>query len=297
MRIREGWFGGVFPTWLVPSARLRITLIYWWRHGRPPRLRHPRRFTELVQRRKLADRDWRLVSHSDKVAVKDHVAAVLGADWTNPTVWHGRELPAEPPSALPLVVKARHGCGQIMFVRTHADWDLARRRAPAWLSRRYGRWLDEWAYAHIPRGILVEPMLGDGGTLPVDYKFIVIGGRVACIEVHVDRATAHRWSVLSRDWALLSSSGNSPTPPASLAAMIAGAERLGAAHDCVRIDLYEVDGRPVFGEMTFYPGSGFTPIAAPGLDAAMGAAWLCVLPDQGAGLGSDNQFPERKRSL
>ena len=66
---------GAWPLWLVPSAWVRIMLIYRWRHGRWPRLRDPQRFTELVQIRKLYNRDPRLPELSDKVRVKAHVAA------------------------------------------------------------------------------------------------------------------------------------------------------------------------------------------------------------------------------
>jgi len=39
------------------------------------------------------------------------------------------------------------------------------------------------------------------------------------------------------------------------------------------VDFYEVDGRPLFGEMTFYPGSGLEPFDPPELDLAMGEYW------------------------
>ena len=39
--------------------------------------------------------------------------------------------------------------------------------------------------------------------------------------------------------------------------MIAIAERLSKDNVFLRVDLYNVDGRIYFGEMTFYPASGF----------------------------------------
>lgn len=93
------------------AALLRVHLTYLWQHRRVLHLRQPRRFNEWVQHRKLYDRDPRLPPLIDKVAVKSLVAATLGADWVIPTLWHGRVLPERPPAPLPLVVKARHGCG------------------------------------------------------------------------------------------------------------------------------------------------------------------------------------------
>ena len=55
--------------------------------------------------------------------------------------------------------------------------------------------------------------------------------------------------------------------------MIDAAEELGRDFDFVRVDFYEVDGRPRFGEMTFYPGSGLEPVEPPWLDLEMGRQW------------------------
>ena len=111
---------------MILAAVLRVHLLYLWQHRRVLHLRRPRRFSEWVQHRKLFDRDPRLPLLTDKVAVKALVASALGVDWVIPTLWHGRVLPARPPAPLPLVIKARHGCGQIVFFRTPADWDAAR---------------------------------------------------------------------------------------------------------------------------------------------------------------------------
>lgn len=61
--------------------------------------------------------------------------------------------------------------------------------------------------------------------------------------------------------------------------MIEGAEALAHDLDFVRIDFYEIDGRPRFGEMTFYPGSGLDPFDPAELDIIMGALWLSA-PDK-----------------
>ena len=255
-------------------ARLRIQLTYLWCHRRLPRLDAPELFTELVQHRKLFDRDPRLPLLADKVAVKAQVAASLGAEWVIPTWWHGEDLPARPVWPVPFVVKSRHGCNQRAFVRSaDHDWRALRRRARRWMASSYGGWLDEWLYTRIPHGLLVEPFVGEGGVLPVDYKLFVFGGRVAFVQVHLDRERAHRWVVLDRDWRAMVAGGEVPPPPATLPAMIAAAEVLGRGFACVRIDFYEVAGVPKFGEMTFYPGSGLLPIDPPELDAIMGALW------------------------
>jgi len=259
------------------ATTLRLHLTYLWRHRRPLSLADPTRFTELVQRRKLRDHDQRLPHLIDKVAVKRFVAETLGPEWVTPTLWSGDELPATPDWPCPFVVKSRHGCNQRRFVRDgSADWPGIRRAAAGWMAGSYGRWLDEWGYRGVPRGILVEPFIGDGTALPVDYKLYVFHGRVAVVQVHLDREHRHRWMLFDRDWERLSAitADADPVPPATLARMIAGAETLARGFDFVRVDFYDIGATPRFGEMTFYPGSGLDPFDPPALDEALGRLWL-----------------------
>lgn len=55
--------------------------------------------------------------------------------------------------------------------------------------------------------------------------------------------------------------------------MMDAAEHLGQLFSFVGIYFYEVDGAPLFGEMTFYPGSGLDPFNPVSLDTEMGAFW------------------------
>lgn len=265
------------------AQRLRIGLTYLVRHGRLPDLASPRSFNELVQVRKLTDRDARLPRLADKVLVKAFVADRLGDEWVIPTLWHGQELPVSAQWHAPFVVKSRHGCNQRIFFRSEdQDWPSIVRRAERWASRRYGHWLDEWLYGQIEPGLLVEPFIGAEGKLPIDYKLFVFGGRVEYIQVHLDREHEHRWIVFDRSWSRLTPGPADPrlARPSSMLRMIDAAETLAAGFDFVRIDMYEICGRPLFGEMTFYPGSGLEKFDPPLLDMAMGEHWLAASRDR-----------------
>ena len=253
-----------------------MQLCYLWRHHRLADLDRPRSFTERVQARKLFDHDPRFARLTDKIAAKAFAADRLGADWVVPTLWEGSKLPAKPLWPAPFVVKARHGCNQNAFVRTGAeDWDAIRARADGWMASRYGIWLDEWAYADVPRGIVVEPFIGAGDALPVDYKIYVFGGRAAYVQVHLEREEAHRWLLFDRDLKPVSNDpqGDRPTFPASIAAMIDAAEALAAEFDFLRCDFYDTDQGPRFGEFAIYPGSGLDPFDPAALDWQIGAKW------------------------
>lgn len=275
----------------IDWPRIRIALTYLWGHHRLPRLADPLRFTELVQARKLFDRDPRLASLSDKLTVKAHVANVLGREWCVPTLWSGARLPPKPPFGAPTVLKSRHGCNQYVFLRaapSPGDWLRLRFRTATWTARPYGAWLDEWLYRDIPRGLLAEPMIGRGGVLPVDYKVYVFGGRATHVQVHLDRETRHRWVLHDRDWRPLARDpGDRPAPPRALAAMLEAAEVLANGLSFARVDFYEERGQPLFGEFSFYPGSGLDPFAEDWIDFELGSLWRVALSDHGLPRGAN----------
>ncbi len=256
------------------AALARIRLTYAWRHGRLPNLNDPTRFTELVQLRKLYDRDLRLPMMADKVAIKLAVAERLGQEWVVPMLWSGDVLPVDPPFDRPVVVKSRHGCNQTAVVSTAAEWTHARRRARRWMAGTYGVWLDEWLYRHIPRGLLIEPFIGTAPALPIDYKIYVFHGRASHVQGHVDRASRHRWVVHDLAWRPLANTAPVIARPTGLEAMVAAAEELARGFDFARVDFYQPAQQPLFGEITFYPGSGLDPFDPPELDLEMGRLWL-----------------------
>ncbi len=274
------------PHWLVPSPRLRIRLTYLWRHGRLPDLANPLRFTELVQRRKLMDRDPQMVALVNKVTAKAAASRLFGDDWIIPTIWTGNVLPRDPTWPFPFILKASHGCNQNAVCHDRLDYDRARARASRWTDRPYGLWLDEWAYRDVPRGFIVEPYLGDRATLPVDYKIYVFGGHAAFVQVHVDRGKDHRWIVFDRHWNQRSKLDEAPLPaPLNLDRLLANAERIASPFDFARVDFYEIDGVPKFGEVTFYPGSGLDRFDPPELDLEIGQHWLLARESAFGGVG------------
>lgn len=257
-------------------ARMRINLCYLFKQHRIPDLENAERFTEMVQLRKLHDRDPRHPILMDKIAAKRLVADALGEEWIVPMRWQGADLPETIPFACPAILKARHGCNQYRVLRTaptHGEWEQIRRTASRWMRMEYGGWLDEWGYRDTPRGLLAEPLLNPDGALPIDYKIYVFGGQATHVQVHLDRAGKHRWVLHDRDWRQLVPGADAPLPPVSLSSMLAAAEQLASGYDFLRVDFYEVEGRPLFGEFCLYPGSGLDPFAADWVDFELGALW------------------------
>jgi hypothetical protein len=260
-----------------------LWLLHWKRVGRRPNLRNPRSFNEKIQARKLRNRDPRLPLFADKVKVKEHVTKVLGESWVTPTLWSGSTLPERGARdwPVPFVIKSSHGSGHTIFVRDPQaiDWDAIETKTRSWVADSFGDVAREWLYTRIERQILVEPFIGSGDSAPLDFKFHVFGGRVEYIQVDVDRFSDHRRAFYDRDWQrtdveLIYKMATTPIArPAALSEMMRGAELLAADFGYVRVDLYDLDGEPRFGEMTFYPESGFGRFSPDQADFALGALW------------------------
>jgi len=264
--------------------KLAIQIEHFRYYHKWPNIETPETFNEKIQHRKLYDRDPRLPRLADKVLVKDYVSKTLGQGWINPTIWSGPELPHRSSRnwPLPYVLKANHGCGWNYFVLSGADenWEDIENIANGWLHSKYGTLSREWLYSEIEPQLLVEPYLGNSeGVLPVDYKVFVFHGKAHYIQVDIDRATNHRLSFYDRNWVKQPFSYNYPfhpeevPPPRSLEKMLWAAERLCVGLSFVRVDFYEIDGNPMFGEMTFYPSAGLGVFRPDSYDKFFGSLW------------------------
>ena len=264
---------------------LRVRRTYRRTHGHYPRLFPPCTYNEKIQYRKLYDRRPYLTRTSDKFAVRDYAREKLGLDLF-PALLHVTADPATIPFAtLPhrFVVKATHGSGWVQIVpdKTALDQAALIARCRAWLRQDFSPLYQEWFYRDIPRRILVEDFLDDGtGHPPADIKLLTFTQRVQIIQVDTGRFTSqHRRNFFDRDWNELGIGGDEargaePIPrPSRLDDMIRYAEILAQETDFVRLDMYQVGDRIVFGEMTHTPASGLDHLTPPGTDAAWGALW------------------------
>jgi hypothetical protein len=77
--------------------------------------------------------------------------------------------------------------------------------------------------------------------------------------------------------------------------MIAVAESLAAGTDFVRVDLYLLPDRIVFGELTSYPAGGHSPFSPESWDAVFGSHW--TVPRRYRDTGHAHPVPERQGSV
>lgn len=267
---------------LLP-LRAAVTIEFLYFHHRFPRLAHPRTFCEKIAQRKLYDRNALMPQLADKVLAKEYIARELGPEWVIPNLWSGERLPPreERNWPIPYVLKANHGSAWNYFVLSEAeqDWEAMEERAAAWMNATYGQHALEWLYTQIHPGLIVEPFLGRNGVAPADYKLFVFGGRTVYIQVDLGRLQTHRQLFYDVNWKrqrfeyMCPWTDEEVDRPQSLATMIEAANQLGAPFPFARVDLYEIDGQPRFGEMTFYPNSGRYAFRPESAELALGQLW------------------------
>jgi hypothetical protein len=262
----------------------------------------PTTFNERVRHRMATDRRMILATFADKVAVRQYVSAKVG-EHVLTQVYAVTDAPQTlVPSDLPreFVLKASHGSGGMVFVGDHAprgtplpqppvgwewlhvhpdnlDWDRLIALSRHWLGLRFEPYR-EWAYSKAKPRILIEELLVSDWRTPVEYKFYTFHGKVELVSVPVDRF-GEPWSGLySPRWEKLDARFDLPEGPlvprpTKLDEMIAIAERLADRIDFVRVDLYNIGERVVFGELTVYPNAGLAKFDPPELDERLGALW------------------------
>ncbi|MGS1015671.1 ATP-grasp fold amidoligase family protein [Allosphingosinicella humi] len=258
------------------------------RHRRLPRMRDPVTYNDhilaLMVSRENAELRTRV---SDKVEVRSYVRDALGEAYLPelygvldevgalPRLW--AELPPE------FVIKASHGADSnwVRIVRDKEGVPLEQ------VSGLCGEWLGgshfgaarEYVYREMRPRILFEERLrpaSDPEAIPNDYKLFVFNGEVRLIVVDLGRFEQHTRALFTRDWALIPGGLKFPRPkhavppPPNLDGLIRAAERLARPFSFIRVDLYDLGDRIVFGEMTNFPGGGNSRFTPRRLDAELG---------------------------
>ncbi|HQF31995.1 MAG TPA: ATP-grasp fold amidoligase family protein [Hyphomicrobiales bacterium] len=235
--------------------------------GRFPDLVACRDLNDMINWSKLFDQNPAMVDCTDKLGVRDYVAARVGPQHLTEIFqvrdhFAGIDFEALPKS---FVVKTNNDSGTVIVVPDKDELDRAEaeRLVERALSQVYGAAHGEWAYAHIVPKVFVEENLADqNGASPPDYKFFCAGGKVTYCSYLYGRGTARRAQAIDpmgNDTGLNAGGfpyGSQYSRPDNWERMIEVAETLAADFKLVRVDIYSIGERIVVGEMTFWPLAG-----------------------------------------
>lgn len=173
--------------------------------------------------------------------------------------------------ALPnqFVMKMTNASGRnwICSDKSKANWEHMKDQFNEWLQDHdFGWQTGEWQYALIQPRILIEKYLSTlGESAPIDYKFQCFHGEPKSCFVAYDRNPLNphgdvNFDDYDIDWNrtdnILSHWHRNRRllpKPQSWEQMIKMARDLSKDFPYVRFDVYEIDGKILFGEMTFTP--------------------------------------------
>lgn len=232
---------------------------------------NPKTFNEKLQWLKLHNRRPEYIQMVDKVAVKDYVASVIGEEyviptlgvWDNPNDIEWDKLPNQ------FVLKTNHDGGSNGIVVCKDKSILNKQKALKELKRSFNRnsYLigREWPYKMVKHKVFAEQYMEDQqcGELR-DYKFFCFDGEAKILFIATGRgAVEHAYfNYFDADFKPLNIKNGHPisseaiTKPQSFELMKELSSKLSKGIPHVRVDFYEVDGHPYFGEFTFFHMGG-----------------------------------------
>lgn len=276
----------IAPIVPIPD-KLYLHLKYYLRMGSWLHLKNPKKFTEKLQWLKLYGRRPIDTVLSDKYAVKDYIAKAIGSEYVIPLlgVWNKFDdinfdlLPNQ------FVLKCTHDSGGIVICRdkTKLDIDAARSKLERGLKNNYYVFSREKAYRDIPRRIIAEEYREDSATRDLrDYKFFCFDGVPKALFIASDRQIVGeetKFDFFDMDYNHLPFTNGHPNAaippekPTCFEEMKTLAAKLSDGIPHVRVDFYEVNGRVLFGEMTYSHWGGTTPFDPEEWDYTFGS-WL-----------------------
>jgi hypothetical protein len=173
------------------------------------------------------------------------------------------------------VMKCTHACAfnKIVLDKSKLNLDETRKQFNKWLKTNYGKKTLELHYAPIKPRIIIEKYIGELDTLPVEYKIHVFNGKARSMYVVTGRGKDIRFDGSQfNGW---KKTNYELTPPSNWDEMVKIAEKLGEFFPFVRIDLYNINGKIYFSEMTFTPAKGTLILDDDKCDFEMGE-WLNI---------------------
>jgi hypothetical protein len=248
---------------------LYVRAYYEYYTGKKLRLNAPVEFNEKVQWLKVYYRDPRLNQLVDKYSVRRYVEEKVGQKYLNELLGvydNAREVDFD---ALPaqFVIKGVHGCHFNLIVpdKTELKPMKSRLLLHKWMSKnQYYRGGLEWAYKDVKPRLIAEKYLEEMGRKVInDYKFFCFGGTPRFLQIDLDRGEMDYRCYYDLTWSKLPFTTEKNTffegevpKPDNFDEMIEVATRLADDFPFVRVDLYNIKGQVLFGEMTFYPADG-----------------------------------------
>lgn len=258
--------------------------------GQKLNLNNPETFNEKLQWLKLFDRKPIYTTMVDKYDVKEYVASKIGEEHIIPTLGVWNRFDDIDFDSLPnqFVLKCTHDSGGLVICKDKSKLDkiAAKKKIEKCLKRNFYWTGREWPYKDVEPRIIAEKYMEDYPTTNLtDYKIHSFNGDPKVILVCRDRFSElgltedffdQKWIHLDVQRGEHLNSKEEIICPKDLDKMLELARILSRDVPFLRSDFYTIGGKIYFGELTFFPASGFENFVPDSFDKILGD-WL-VLP-------------------
>lgn len=253
-------------------------------NSREVNLTNPVEFTDKLQWLKLNWYDPVATQCADKFEVREYITKRVGAEYLNELYGVYESLEDIKIEELPksFVLKATHSSGQNIVCedKTLVDWELSFKKMRNWLKTNYFWSTREWVYKGIKPRIICEQYLTDEENLHglTDYKIYCFNGKPTYCQVIKERGSNGSIDFFDTQWNHMEFTGLQNMPrsieeikkPEKYDEMLRVSQELSKSFPFVRVDFYYVNNKIYFGELTFFPGSGFGTFDPPVWNERMG---------------------------
>lgn len=260
-----------------------LSWLYRARMGRFPDLNHPKSFNEKLQWLKLNDRKPEYTEMVDKYLAKKYVEKRIGEKYIIPTLGVWDEFDQIEFEKLPdqFVLKTTHDSGGVVICKDKANFDkaAAKRKLEKSLKRNY-YWAErEWPYKNVKPRIIAENYLSflNGSDL-VEYKVFCFNGKPALFlickgEGHTDERTNDFYDLEFNHIPVTVTCPNAKEKcqkPDEYEELLELSRKLAKNTYQLRVDLYVINHKIYFGELTFFHDSGCCKFNPPEWDKRFG---------------------------
>lgn len=248
--------------------------------------KEPETFNQKIQFRKLYDNNPLYSICADKYRVREYVKEKIGEEYLIPLYLVTDKLTEEQWDKLPnsFVAKANHNSGPVQIVKDKSKADKKKiiKELNNQLEIDYGIISMEKFYSDIPRKIIVEKYLEHDGDTLQDYKYHSFKNQRN--KTFIENITKRKFEYLesnfyTTEWKKLDFSIGTNIDKLerkrvkNIDLMNELAEKLSQDFDYVRVDLYNINGKIYFGELTFCGDSGFSRFSDESWDYKFGSYW------------------------
>ena len=256
--------------WMPDELYLKI--LFRANMGYSLNLKNPKTYNEKLQWLKLYDRRDKYTKMVDKVAAKEQVASIIGEQFIIPTYGIWESFDDIDFDTLPnrFVLKCTHDSHNVIICTDKNKFDVkkARMTIEEGLNTNYYLYGREWPYKNVQPRIIAEKYIAIDSMDLHDYKFYCFNGVPTAVCVTSDRGKEDGlkidyYTINKEKLPIQSGEYQNSTEihkfPQKYEEMVTIATKLSSGIPHVRVDLYCVNEKIYFGELTFFDSAGFAP--------------------------------------